>query len=720
MRNISRSLRHGAKKATSFPSIVIDKIQDRVSVRLSTNGAIYRNLKLVGGPVSIGQLVYTDFTTPEPTVVAPGIDYAAEFEELAKRIEEPLPPPPGTPLPVYEQGMIEVWLEGNWYMDSKDEVYKIGVAHAYYPVSGSGLQAAIEDCPPYGLISIPNTPTGITGDFDFWYYQSIVGKGRNNTQIYGQQTFRNGCFVQDLTIDHDTAQVGPGHWIVGIVSYGDLLLRDINLLCYCKSGTTGSGIGLTNTEMTSTWIADGCFIKADIGVHGNLYGAGEAVEYMAQGAMAWTYTGFDLPERGFGVSCEHALSKHKLHWYGKYFEMTSDIWQIDVAAIVLKSTLYEGGNTLVWSSISDYCPSGGNHESQHYDHHEMWWGCSGSTMDEIEGQGEYGWLSSASNGSDFGELNIYKSNYQRGYSQRGMMVGHYLQDQSFWHYYLNASGSPIADPMWAMGFVPGYYVPANPRSGSDYTPQIPFQARTFWDEKDAKDKGGQDGWAGGDNYGPGDLIHFSFDTMTPFLTERFKIGNLEIETQMCGLGSAEFEPYHPEGTSVPYSGSSFPGGQVPRLYCDWRYKSQEEYTYFWMTRAGGLIGANASGSSSGSNYTSGSYIENYFCNDHKLSHRLFALQTEPKYWWMTRPNGKKVWYVPTLFNGRMTNCAFQSAWIDIDATCYSFIVVDDPTFNTLHTTLGTVVNAKYLDEINFNQDAPADPFPYQMWFPQPY
>jgi hypothetical protein len=699
MRNIPRSLRHGAKQATSFPSIVIDKIRDRVSVRLSTNGAVYRNLKLVGGPVQIGQLVYTDFTTPEPTVVAPGIDYSQAFEEIERRIEEPLPAPPQPPAPVYEQDMIEVWLEDQWYLDSNNDVVKILPCFGYYPVTPTGLQTAIEACPPFGLISIPETPDGITGDFDFWYYQSIVGKGRDKTFIYGQTRFRNGTFIQDLTIDHDPTSLGPGYFAVGMVLYGDLFMRDINLLCYNRGPSSGSGIGITSTELSTTWVADGCYIRADQGIVGNVSGAGEGIDYIAQGVMGWTSSGFDLPERGYGVFCDHAQSKHVLHWYGKYFEMTEDIWQLDVAGLVLKSTLYESGIA--------------SHLTQNYSQIDMWFSISGSSAQQLVDEGLFGSLSSASNGSDFGEKNMYRSGYGKQ-MQRGDCEGHYIQDQSFWHFYLNG----LADQMWFSGIIPG--VMGGPTAGSDYVPQIPFQARAFWDEKDAANPDAQDGGVDGDNYDIGDMIHFSFDTDE---TEKYYDEDLDrtFECQEAGVGSVEFDGYTPDGGYASQSsGSSYPAGQVPRYYCDWRYKSQPEYAYFWISRAGGLRGLTEYGEDSGSCYTAGEYAPDYPFNDRRLSNRLYASVMEPKYIWMTRPNGKKVWYLPTLFNGRMRNCTFQSSWIDIDARIYSFVVVDEYTFGSLYTVLGTVVKENDLTKPIFSLDAPSDPFPYQMWFPSPY
>ena len=85
-RNLPKTIRGTVKAGTSFPARVLDTIGGRVNVRLSDNGAIYRNLKLVGGPVDAGELVHVDFTTEEPTVVAPGKDYDKIFEDIGLRL----------------------------------------------------------------------------------------------------------------------------------------------------------------------------------------------------------------------------------------------------------------------------------------------------------------------------------------------------------------------------------------------------------------------------------------------------------------------------------------------------------------------------------------------------------------------------------------------------------------------------------------------------------
>jgi hypothetical protein len=70
MTNLSRQVRRTAKSASSISGTIVDVSGDTGSVRLSTNGALMRNLKVMGGPVAIGQIVDVNFSTSLPVIVA--------------------------------------------------------------------------------------------------------------------------------------------------------------------------------------------------------------------------------------------------------------------------------------------------------------------------------------------------------------------------------------------------------------------------------------------------------------------------------------------------------------------------------------------------------------------------------------------------------------------------------------------------------------------------
>lgn len=69
---ISKNIRSNVKTGTSVAAKVVDVFVGRASVRLVQNGALIRNLEVVGGPVKIGDSVKVDFTTARPTVVVVG------------------------------------------------------------------------------------------------------------------------------------------------------------------------------------------------------------------------------------------------------------------------------------------------------------------------------------------------------------------------------------------------------------------------------------------------------------------------------------------------------------------------------------------------------------------------------------------------------------------------------------------------------------------------
>jgi len=69
---INKNIRLAVKRGTSYPAVVTDVIGNRASAKLSIGGATVHNLKVVGGPIEVGEVVNVDYTTPEPTIVAAG------------------------------------------------------------------------------------------------------------------------------------------------------------------------------------------------------------------------------------------------------------------------------------------------------------------------------------------------------------------------------------------------------------------------------------------------------------------------------------------------------------------------------------------------------------------------------------------------------------------------------------------------------------------------
>ena len=72
MSKLGTSIRSKVRQGSLFNAEVIDIGVGVASVRLGPRGAVYSNLKVVGGPVVVGQVVRIDFSTNPPQIVAIG------------------------------------------------------------------------------------------------------------------------------------------------------------------------------------------------------------------------------------------------------------------------------------------------------------------------------------------------------------------------------------------------------------------------------------------------------------------------------------------------------------------------------------------------------------------------------------------------------------------------------------------------------------------------
>lgn len=70
MGELNRVLKRTIKKDAQMTATVVDVINNRASVRIGTNGAIVRNIKIVGGSVNAGDTVVIDMKSVEPVVQA--------------------------------------------------------------------------------------------------------------------------------------------------------------------------------------------------------------------------------------------------------------------------------------------------------------------------------------------------------------------------------------------------------------------------------------------------------------------------------------------------------------------------------------------------------------------------------------------------------------------------------------------------------------------------
>jgi len=68
---LSQKVRKIARQGNVIQATVLDVIGSRATVKLSTNGAVYAMLSIVGGPVSKGEVVRVNFGSGTPFVMAP-------------------------------------------------------------------------------------------------------------------------------------------------------------------------------------------------------------------------------------------------------------------------------------------------------------------------------------------------------------------------------------------------------------------------------------------------------------------------------------------------------------------------------------------------------------------------------------------------------------------------------------------------------------------------
>jgi hypothetical protein len=82
---LKNTIRETSKRGNLVPALVMDVSKNRANVKITSNGALVRNLRVTGGPVYVGDMVNVDYTTPEPTVVSMGRTWVTE-EELARAL----------------------------------------------------------------------------------------------------------------------------------------------------------------------------------------------------------------------------------------------------------------------------------------------------------------------------------------------------------------------------------------------------------------------------------------------------------------------------------------------------------------------------------------------------------------------------------------------------------------------------------------------------------
>lgn len=347
-RNIARSVRTSVRSGTSAPAVVIDVAGSKVSVRLSTRGAVYRNLNLVGGPVDIGDQVHVDFTTDEPTVVAPGRSYEADFEALEEAITPPITE--AAEIEEFESGMIEVYQVGEWASSgSGGQWWKDPTAGSFFDATDANLDIAIGYAEPGSAIFLPRHEFG--GNHAFWYGQTIIGYGQGETVLTGQITFRHDFYVRELSFVRSFTSSGTQG---AVIVYGDGYFYQVDFTCINYG--SGDSIGLYNDVMSSVLVFDECHFEADVGLWGNANGGYTGALYSNRFLLAnWA---------GMPPWYVEYMGQGILRFHGED-TFTAGNWMVDGFRLILYSRLYDKDPSkvvMLWDCVLDW----NNHGETNY------------------------------------------------------------------------------------------------------------------------------------------------------------------------------------------------------------------------------------------------------------------------------------------------------------------------------------------------------------------
>ncbi len=181
MSQLSRDIRKNVRSNVSVPGTIIDIFYGRASVRLTSNGAIYRNLDVVGGPVVVGQNVRVDFTTAKPTIVATGAA-GLDLNALKKLLA-------GLDTGQRTQTQITITL------------FSGGAVKAMYPPNETGLGQALTDANIGDVVFLPDID--VTGDYVMpgGVCMSGLSKGqsiiRGHVDVGEEGVLLNVCSIQE-------------------------------------------------------------------------------------------------------------------------------------------------------------------------------------------------------------------------------------------------------------------------------------------------------------------------------------------------------------------------------------------------------------------------------------------------------------------------------------------------------------------------------------------
>jgi hypothetical protein len=237
MTKLGRSIRGLAKHGNNMRAIVISCARETATVRLAGNGAVYRTLRVVGGPVSVGQQVQVDMSSDIPYIVAPSITTEVTIDTLYKQEE----PRRAIPAATIIEGMI---------LRYAGSVLKEG-----YPFSVTGMTDCLADCETGNTIVYPEGTLEM--DFTLPATITLVGVNYDVSIFWGTITLSASSKINDLYILKELSSAEDAIALIG-PSIGVATLKDVRAEAFnCGFGRAIGLYGLTGDVNQDTSIIRG-------------------------------------------------------------------------------------------------------------------------------------------------------------------------------------------------------------------------------------------------------------------------------------------------------------------------------------------------------------------------------------------------------------------------------------------------------------------------------
>lgn len=237
MTKLGRSIRGLTKHGNNIRAIVISCARDTATVRLAGNGAVYRTLKVVGGPVSVGQQVQVDMSSDIPYIVAPGIPVEIAETTLYQQKQ----PKRAIPAATLIEGMI---------LRYAGSVFKEG-----YPFSVTGMTDCLADCETGNTIIYPEGTLEM--DFTLPATITLVGVNYDVSIFWGTITLSAGSKINDLYILKELSSAEDAIALIGPTT-GIATLKDVRAEAFnCGLGRAIGLYGLAGDVNTDTSIIIG-------------------------------------------------------------------------------------------------------------------------------------------------------------------------------------------------------------------------------------------------------------------------------------------------------------------------------------------------------------------------------------------------------------------------------------------------------------------------------